>query len=117
MGGNRFLEFRQRQLTAAEIRLLRARMSSLQRRGQRAASKGLWTGVFTIIVLWAMTIVASDAPALLITAFWLVAGALNLLWVRSSLDADRSTFKAIAAGLHAPAVHFDDRFNQGQADA
>lgn len=91
------LEPRRRPLTAAEVRLLRAKTSSLRRRGPRAYSAGLWIGIATIVVLWALTVAASDAPLLVITGFWIVAGAAIILWVRRDLGADRRTFDAIAA--------------------
>ncbi len=95
------LESRQRPLKAAEARLLRARARSLRRRGQRAASVGLWTGLSTIALLWALTLVASDAPVLVITAFWLVAGTVIISWVRHSLGADSRTLDAVADGLES----------------
>ena len=100
-GGVRELEFQERQLTAAEVRLLRARISSLRRRGPRVMSRGLWTGIFSIAVLWALTMAASDAPVPVITGFWLVAGAAIIFWVRRDLGGDRKSFDSIAAGLES----------------
>ena len=100
-GGLRELEFSQRPLTAAEIRLLRARISSMRRRGPRAASAGLWIGIAAVAALWALTMALSDAPTLVITGFWLVAGSLIIFWVRRDLGSDRRTFDAIAAGLES----------------
>jgi hypothetical protein len=95
------LESRTRPLTAAEVRLLRARGSSLGRRGRRASSLGLWVGIGAIAGLWALTMALSDAPALVITGFWIVAGGLIIFWVRRDLGADRRTFDGIAAGLES----------------
>jgi hypothetical protein len=92
---------RQRQLTTAEIRFLRARSSSLRRRGIRGLSSGLWIGIAAIGALWALTMLASDAPALVITAFWLAVGAVILMWVRKSFRADQREFDTIADGLES----------------
>ena len=98
---NGFLDSRQRQLTTAEARLLRARASSLRGGGRRAHSTGLWIGIGAIAVLWALTMLASDAPAIVITGFWLLAGAIIVLWVRRDLGADRNTSDALAANLES----------------
>ena len=90
-----------RSLTAAEARLLRARISSLRSRGQRAASAGLWIGIVAIAILWALTLLASDAPPLVVTGFWLVAGIVIILWVRRDLGADRRAMDSMAAGLQS----------------
>jgi hypothetical protein len=96
-----FLECSRRQLTAAEIRLLRARASSLRGRGPRIFSRGTWVGAITIAVLWGLTVVASDAPIIVVTAFWIVAGAFLLWWVRRDLTGHRRMFDAVAEGLES----------------
>jgi hypothetical protein len=98
-----FLRPRLRPLTAAETRLLRARAASLRGRGERAASRGVWIGVAAIGVLWALTLLLSDAPALVITGFWLAVGGGLVAWVARDLRSDRRTFDSIAAG-HASAL-------------
>jgi hypothetical protein len=101
MKGGNFLQAHQRPLTRAESRLLRLRSSSLHKRARRAASAGLWAGGVAIAVLWALTMLASDAPALVITGFWLVAGGAIVLWVQRDLGADRRTMDGIAEGLES----------------
>jgi hypothetical protein len=101
MRGDRFLESRQRPLSESEARLLRGRMTSLQRRGRRASSGGLWIGILAIVILWALTMAASDAPAAVITAFWIVAGAVIILWVRRDLGADRRSLDTIVRRLES----------------
>ena len=95
------LQPRRRALTDAERRLLKARGSSFRHIGHRAVSRGWWVGAVAIAVLWALTMVASDAPALVITGFWLVAGGVIVLWVRRDLGADRRTLDHVAAGLES----------------
>ena len=93
------LQPRHRPLTAAETRLLHARMVSLGRRGRRAASAGLWVGAAAIVVLWALTMFLSDAPTLVITGFWLAAGLVIVLWTQRDFGRDRKVFDALAAAL------------------
>ena len=101
MSVNGSLQPTRRPLTAAEARLLRARISSLRTRGQRAASAGLWIGIVAIAILWALTLLVSDAPPLVVTGFWLVAGIAIILWVRRDLGADRRAMDSMAAGLQS----------------
>jgi hypothetical protein len=98
VSGTGFLQPRRRALTGAEKRLLRARAASLRGRGQRASSRGVWIGVAAIGALWALTLLASDAPVLVVTGFWLVVGGLVVAWVARDLRADRRTLDSIAAG-------------------
>ena len=95
------LEARQRPLTDSEIRFLRMRSLSLQRRGRGAISAGLWIGLVVIVTLWAATLLASDAPVLIVTGFWLVVGALIIFWVRRDLTSDSRTMDAVAIGLES----------------
>jgi hypothetical protein len=101
MKGGNFLQAHQRPLTSAEGRLLRLRGTSLRKRARRAASAGLWVGGVVIAVLWALTMLASDAPALVITGFWIVVGGAIVLWVRRDLGADRRAMDGIAAGFES----------------
>ena len=98
MSDGEFLQPQQRALKPAEARLLRARAASLHGRGRRASSRGVWAGIAAIGVLWALTLLASDAPPLTVTAFWLVAGGLIVAWVARDLRADGRTLDGIAAG-------------------
>ena len=68
------LEPTRRPLTASEQRLLHSRISDLQARGRRGRAVALPVTAAVVLVLWAMTMLASDAPRLVITGFWLVFG-------------------------------------------
>jgi hypothetical protein len=97
------LPLRQRQLEQAEIRLLRSRAAGLRRSGRRATSASLWVGLATIIVLWALTLLASDSPALIVTGFWFVVGVGIVLAVRRSMQADGRQLQSMAEGLESAA--------------
>ena len=73
----------------------------MRRSGRRATSASLWVGLGTIVLLWALTLIASDSPALIVTAFWLVVGAAIILAVRRSMQADGRQLQAVAAGLES----------------
>jgi hypothetical protein len=51
--------------------------------------------------LWLATMLASDAPPLVITGFWIVAGLGLALWTRRDMTRDAHTFAAIAARLQS----------------
>ena len=97
------LLLRQRHLTEAEIRLLRSRAALLRRSGRRAKTAALWVGLATIILLWALTLVASDSPPLIVTGFWLFVGGGIILAVRRSLQADGRELQSVAGGLESAA--------------
>lgn len=78
----------ERPLTPAEARLLDAKVRDLRARGA-SSPKTVLIGVAGVGILWLVTLLASDAPWLAITTFWLVAGAVIVLWVRR--DARRDT--------------------------
>jgi hypothetical protein len=95
------LPFRSRPLKQAEVRLLKARASMIKRSGRRARSASLWVGLATILLLWALTLIASDSPALIVTLFWFVVGGGIVLAVRSSMRAEGRQLQAVAAGLES----------------
>lgn len=74
-----------RALTDKERRALRAKIGRLTANQRRASSIYLPIGAGIIFVLWLWTILASDAPWLVVTAFWLVTGAGITLWVRRDM--------------------------------
>jgi len=74
-----------RPLTRQETRLLTAKVRSLQARSRRASLAALQLGAGIIALLWIVTLVASDAPPLVVSLFWLVAGGVILLWVRRDM--------------------------------
>ena len=62
-----------RPLTDKDRRALRAKAGRLTANQRRASSTYLPIGGGIIFLLWLWTILASDAPWLVVTAFWLVA--------------------------------------------
>lgn len=96
-----FLESHRRPLTEQERRVLRARIRSLQGRGGRARTRWMPIALGVIFVLWLWTILASDAPWMVVTAFWLVTGGVIALWVRRDMRKHASHFDDMAAGLRS----------------
>ena len=95
------LEPSRRSLTAAERRLLRARIHSLAARRRRGATASLVVPAAVVFVLWFWTIVASDAPWPVVTAFWLVAGGGITMWVRRDMRIDAGHEGAMARRLES----------------
>lgn len=81
MAAPSFLEPERRPLTAAEQRLLRARISDLELRVEWKP-KALLPGVAVIVVLWILTLALADAPWHVVSVFWILVGAAILIWVR-----------------------------------
>jgi hypothetical protein len=81
------LESSLRPLTPGELRLLGAKIRDLEARLARGP-KALIPGGAIIVVLWILTLVASDTSWLIITAFWIVIGSVIILWVRHGLKKD-----------------------------
>jgi hypothetical protein len=89
-----------RPLRPAEQRLLRAKAAQLARDQLRAKRSVVPLGLGAAAVLWALTMLASDAPWLVITIFWMVMGIALTLWLRRDMSkADLKT--AIQALLSA----------------
>src|SRR5689334_23185629 len=86
-----------RPLTAAEQRLLRTRIRELQARSRRARriSLPLVGAVVFVFLVW--TLLASDAPRLVIMGFWLLVGGAIALWVRRDLGGLGRQFAAMAS--------------------
>jgi hypothetical protein len=57
--------------------------------------------VATVVVLWVATVLASDAPLWVVTAFWLIVGGGIMLWVRRDLRADAGHAAATVRGLES----------------
>jgi len=96
-----FLESHRRPLTEGERRVLRARIRNLRGRSDRARTRWIPIGIGVIAVLWLLTMLASDAPWTVVTAFWIVVGAGIALWVRRDMRAHAGQFDAIATGLRS----------------
>lgn len=71
------------------------------RRGRRASAGTQWIAVAVIGLLWVLTLLASDAPALVVTAFWLVVEGGLAMWVRRDFRADERHLTAIAAHVES----------------
>ena len=96
MSSRRFLEPTQRPLTAPEVRTLRSRGAALVRRGRRATASAIPIGAGFIGVLWALTMLASEAPWTVVTGFWLLVGAGITWWARRDLKKDQWQSDAVA---------------------
>ena len=88
-----------RPLTDSERRLLQSRIRNLQARARRGRAVATPITAGVVVVLWAATMVASDAPRLVVTGFWLLFGVGLALWMRRDAGRDARSFDAIAAGL------------------
>src|SRR5262245_60367867 len=97
----RLLESARRPLTESERRLLHGRIRSLIARGRRARTMSVPITGGVVAVLWLLTILASDAPWTIITAFWVVVGAAIAVWVRRDMRKDEGNLKEMAAGLQS----------------
>ena len=86
-----------RPLTAAEQRLLDAKIRDLESRLGRGP-KALMPGVVIVVILWVLTLVVSEASWLTVTSFWIVVGAGILLWVRHDLKKDLGNLRDVLAG-------------------
>lgn len=88
-------------MTEQERRVLRARIRSLKGRGARSRTRWIPIAIGVVGVLWLLTILASDAPWMVVTAFWLVTGVVIALWVRRDMKKHASQFDDMAAGLQS----------------
>ena len=95
----RSLEPTRRPWTSSEQRLVRARIRDLEARGRRGRAVAAPIAGGVVLVLWLATMLASDAPPLVITGFWIVVGLGLALWTRRDMTRDAHTFAAIAARL------------------
>jgi hypothetical protein len=98
------LESHRRPLTDQERRTLRAKIRSLQGRGVRSRTGWIPIAVVIIFVLWLVTILAADAPWMVVTAFWLVTGGVIALWVSRDMRRHASQFDDMAVGLQSALI-------------
>lgn len=92
-------ERQRRPLRAAEARLLRARAARLARDSRRAARAVVVLACGVTAILWALTMIASDAPWPVITVFWVVVGGGLIVWLRR--DVGKADVKAVAVALES----------------
>jgi hypothetical protein len=90
-----------RPLTDNQRRLLRAKVRSLTNTGRRASTTYLPITAGIISLLWLWTILASDAPRLVVTVFWFVIGAGITLWVRRDMRRHAGHLQGMAQGLES----------------
>ena len=83
-----YLPPRRQPLSDSEKRLLQARIRDAR---VTAASYGktVYLTIGVVVVLWVLTLLASDTYWWVITLFWVVVGALLALWIRSEAKKDR----------------------------
>ena len=70
-----------RPLTDSERRLVRWHIYHLSRLRRRHWPRFILIGLLVFLPLWIITLMLSDAPLLVITAFWLALGAAIIVWV------------------------------------
>ena len=95
------LEPRIRPLTDAERVHLRRLVHELQAR-REAARRGTWIALAAgVLVLWIVTLLASDAPAVWVTLFWLAAGAVLAVWLGRDLRRETAHLPAVTASIES----------------
>ena len=75
------LEASRRPLTEAERRLLKARVGASVERSRQVSRRAPIVTSGIVLVLWLLTLLASDAPWWVITGFWALVGGAIWLWV------------------------------------
>jgi hypothetical protein len=75
------LEASRRPLTEAERRLLRLRVGASAERSRQVSRRAPIVTISIVIVLWLLTLLASDAPWWVITGLWALGGGAIWLWV------------------------------------
>jgi hypothetical protein len=95
------LEASRRPLTEAERRLLRARIAASAGRRRQVSRRAPIATAVIVLVLWLATILASDAPWLVVTAFWALVGAGIMLWVRRDMRKESSLEEQWAGRLES----------------
>lgn len=91
------LEPRLRPLTGAERGRLEERLEELRRSARSGARGPVAVAAAAAVVLWILTLLASDASWVAVTAFWAAAGTLLALWVRRDQRPDGFSLEAMAA--------------------
>lgn len=71
-----------RPLGSAEVEFLEARLREAESRARAGPRGAIAAGAGVTAVLWALTLLASDAPAWVVTLFWLAVGGAITTWVR-----------------------------------
>jgi hypothetical protein len=90
-----------RSLNEKERRAIRAKIARLTASQRRALTTYLPIAAGVMFVLWLWTILASDAPWLVVTAFWLVVGAGITLWVRRDMRSHAGQLAGMVRSLQS----------------
>lgn len=96
MGSERY-----RPLTPAERRLIRAKIRRLRRDVARSKTAPLLVGGAIIGVLWILTLLLSEAPWPVVSAFWLVVGGAIVVWVGRDMRRHSGDLGTMARGLES----------------
>jgi hypothetical protein len=80
---------------------MRSKIRSLTARGGRASRASLPISAGIIAILWLWTLLASDAPWPVVSAFWLVVGAALALWVQRDMRKHAAAFDHMARDLES----------------
>lgn len=95
------LEPRIRPLTDAERARLRRRARELVAY-RETARRGTWIALAAVVlVLWILTLLASDAPALWVTLFWLATGGALALWLGRDQRKETAHLPAVTASIES----------------
>jgi hypothetical protein len=97
----RELEALRRPLTDIQRRALRSKIRHLKSTGRRASTIYLPITAGLVSLLWLWTILASDAPRLVVTGFWLAIGAGIALWARREMRTHAGQLDDMARGLES----------------
>jgi hypothetical protein len=95
------IEPSRRPLTAAERRVIRARIAGLTAMNRRASKGVPYIGAGMVLLLWVATLLASDAPWTIVTLFWLVVGGGLMVWVRRDVVRDAGHWLEMVRGLES----------------
>ena len=90
-----------RSLNEKERRAIRAKIARLTASQRRALTTYLPIAAGVMFVLWLWTILASDAPWLVVTAFWLVVGTGITLWVRRDMRSHAGQLAGMVRSLQS----------------
>lgn len=93
------LDVTRRPLSEAERRVIRGKRHLSESRSRQVSRRAPVAAAVIVVVLWALTLLASDAPWLVITGFWLAVGAGITLWVRRDLQKDATIQRQWVEGL------------------
>lgn len=103
------LEPSRRPLRPAEARLLRARLAAFDAATASLPASVLLPGAAVFAVLWSSTLMLSDAPAALVTAFWVVVGGAITFWVHREQRRD-------LVGAEPTRKQLESALQRGEAD-